>query len=93
LTGGAVEKILEAANITSNKNPIPFDSAKPAEWVGLRLGSSAATTRGLQEVEFSELGDIIADLIIAAASGDTELATADARQRCARLCARFPLTH
>lgn len=93
LSGGAVEKILEAANITSNKNPIPFDSAKPAEWVGLRLGSSAATTRGLQEAEFSELGDIIADLIIAAASGDTELATADARQRCARLCARFPLTH
>ena len=93
LTGGAVEKILEAANITSNKNPIPFDSAIPAEWVGLRLGSSAATTRGLQEAEFSELGDIIADLIIAAASGDTEQATADARQRCARLCARFPPTH
>ncbi len=91
LTGRAVEEILEAANITSNKNPVPFDSPKPAEWTGLRLGSSAATTRGLKEAEFSELGDIIADLITAAASGDTELATANARERCARLCTRFPL--
>ncbi len=91
LTGRAAEKILEASNITSNKNPVPFDSRKPAEWVGLRLGSSAATTRGFKETEFSELGDIIADLITAAASGDTENATANARERCAKLCARFPI--
>ena len=91
LTGGAAEKILEASNITTNKNPIPFDSAKPAEWVGLRLGSSAATTRGLKEAEFSELGDIIADLITAATSGDTDNAIANAQQRCARLCEQFPL--
>ena len=91
LTGSTVEKILEVSNITSNKNPIPFDYSKPAEWVGLRLGSSAATTRGLEEAEFSELGDIIADLIMAAASGDTEPAIETARERCSRLCTQFPL--
>ncbi len=91
LTGKAVENILEDANITSNKNPIPFDTQKPAKWVGLRLGSSAATTRGLKEDGFFELGQMIADLIQAVASGDTENAVASARERCAALCARFPI--
>ena len=91
LTGGSVEKILDGAGITANKNPIPFDSPKPAEWAGLRLGSSAATTRGLGEAEFSQLGNIIADLIIAAAAGETQQAVADARNRCAALCAGFPV--
>jgi glycine hydroxymethyltransferase len=91
LTGGAAEKILEASNITSNKNPVPFDRRNPAEWTGLRLGSGAATTRGLKEAEFSELGDIIADLLLVAACGDSQTVTEDARQRCALLCTRFPI--
>ena len=91
LTGNAAEKVLEASNITCNKNPVPFDSSKPAEWAGLRLGSSAATTRGFGQEEFSELGHVIADLITAAASGDMENATNKARERCARLCSEFPL--
>jgi glycine hydroxymethyltransferase len=91
LTGNAAEKVLEASNITCNKNPVPFDSPKPAEWAGLRLGSSAATTRGFGQEEFSELGHVIADLITAAASGDMENATNKARERCARLCSEFPL--
>lgn len=91
LKGQAVEKILEAAAITSNKNPVPFDAPKPVDWVGLRLGSGAATTRGLKEAEFSELGNIIADLILAEAGGDTELAIQKAQRQCAQLCARFPL--
>ncbi len=91
LTGMAVQNILEEAGITSNKNPIPFDAPKPADWVGLRLGSSAATTRGMKEAEFSELGRIIAELTLAVASGDTRHAVASARERCAALCARFPI--
>ena len=46
LTGQQSQDALSEINITSNKNPIPFDSAKPSEWKGLRLGSSAGTTRG-----------------------------------------------
>ena len=91
LTGRAAETILEASNITSNKNPVPFDKPKPAEWAGLRLGSSASTMRGFGETEFTELGHTIADLITAEASGDTETAIQNARARCAKLCAGFPI--
>lgn len=91
LTGKAVEEALQAANITSNKNPIPFDSPKPSEWAGLRLGSGAATTRGLSEDAFRKVGDIIADITLDLASGGTDGARSSARERCATLCARFPI--
>ncbi len=63
LTGQAVQDVLAEANITSNSNPVPFDSARPSEWVGLRLGVSAATTRGFKQKEFKVLGETIASLI------------------------------
>ncbi len=91
LTGKAVETVLERAGITANKNPIPYDSPKPAEWVGLRLGSAAATTRGLDEAAFTELGGFVADLILAAAAGEVETALVRAREGCAALSARFPV--
>jgi glycine hydroxymethyltransferase len=91
LTGAAAEVILDEANITTNKNPVPFDSPKPADWAGLRLGAGAATTRGLGEADFAELGRMIADLILAAATGDRDGAVASARERCAVLCGRFPI--
>ncbi len=92
LTGQRVEACLEAANICCNKNPVPFDSPRPSRWRGVRLGSGSATTRGLREPEFRELGDLIADLIEVATSadhsGDTVLA---ARRRVASICTRFPI--
>ena len=91
LTGQLVEMALEDANITSNKNPVPFDTPKPAEWVGLRLGSSAATTRGMGEKEFAQLGHIIASIIYGVAGGGAEKALAEAREHCANLCAEFPI--
>ena len=91
LKGKIVEDTLEKSNITSNKNPIPFDSKNPAAWVGLRLGTSAATTRGLKEIEFQALGNIIADLIFAAQSGETNSAINDARAKCALLTEKFPI--
>lgn len=91
LTGKTVETVLEDANITANKNPIPYDSPRPPEWVGLRLGAGAATTRGLKEREFTDLGEIIADLVDAAASGDSQAVVAASRARVAVLCERFPI--
>jgi glycine hydroxymethyltransferase len=91
LTGKSVESLLDGANITCNKNPIPFDASNPAEWKGVRLGSSAATTRGFDEAAFAELGDIIATLIHAGVQGDAEHILVSARQRTAGLCARFPV--
>lgn len=91
INGQRAEVILERANITANKNPVPNDSPRPPDWVGLRLGASAATTRGLKEPEFTQLGNIIADLIDAEAGGDSEAAVKTARAEVRKLCAAFPV--
>jgi glycine hydroxymethyltransferase len=91
LNGKQVEDVLARANITSNKNPIPGDSPRPAEWVGMRLGTSAATTRGLKEDEFKALGNVIADLIEAEAAGKADDVVEGAKATVARLTAAFPV--
>jgi len=63
ICGQQAQDALAKINITSNKNPIPFDSLNPSEWAGLRLGVSAATTRGLQTSDFEVLGKLIAEAI------------------------------
>ncbi len=91
LNGQQAQELLAQANITSNKNPIPFDSPKPAEWVGLRLGVSAATTRGFMEAEFEVLGALIGQLIAAQSKGDAQGAVEGAKTRVASLCQQFPI--
>jgi glycine hydroxymethyltransferase len=90
ITGKRAEAVLEQANITANKNAIPNDSPRPPEWVGLRLGVSAATTRGMKEGVFAQLGDMIADLIEAEAAQDTAATVTRCKASVARLCALFP---
>jgi glycine hydroxymethyltransferase len=90
VTGKRVEAVLEAANITANKNPVPNDGPRPADWAGLRLGTAAATTRGMREASFILLGGIIADLVEAEAAGDGQDAAERCRERVAGLCAEFP---
>ncbi|MEE8365583.1 MAG: serine hydroxymethyltransferase [Gammaproteobacteria bacterium] len=90
LTGQTVQDVLAEANITSNKNPVPFDSAQPSEWVGLRLGVSAATTRGLKQKEFKVLGDTIAALINHCNRAD-ETIIRKARQAVSELCDQYPI--
>ncbi len=91
LTGQQAENILAQANITSNKNPVPDDAPRPPDWVGLRLGTGAATTRGLKQAEFAALGEIIASLINAQSSEDAMQAVATARGKIADICADFPI--
>jgi len=91
LTGKQAERVLEAANITANKNAIPNDSPRPPEWVGLRLGAGAATTRGMKEAEFAAMGQIIADLIEAEVAGDTADVIAASAAKVADLCAAHPV--
>jgi len=90
LNGQQVQDALALVNITSNKNPVPFDSPQPSQWAGLRLGVSAATTRGLREVDFSELGSIIAATI--EGIGKNDLAQIDDhRNRVRKLCDNFAI--
>ena len=86
LRGQMLQDALAKVNITSNKNPIPFDSAKPSDWVGLRLGVSAATTRGLGKDEFKVLGKIIADV-----AHNTEQELSAHRNKISGICQRFPI--
>lgn len=91
MTGKRAEVVLERANITTNKNAIPNDSPRPPEWVGLRLGTGAATTRGLREEEFILLANTIADLIEAEAAGDADTTVKDAIATVSKLCKQFPV--
>ncbi len=63
ITGKDAEKALEAANITVNKNTIPFDQNKPFVASGLRIGTPAVTTRGMKEPEMVEIGRLIAEIV------------------------------
>jgi len=63
LTGKAAEAALGRANITCNKNGIPFDPEKPMITSGIRLGSPAGTTRGFGVAEFREVGQLIIEVL------------------------------
>jgi glycine hydroxymethyltransferase len=90
LSGQQVQDHLARINLTSNKNPVPFDSVNPSQWVGLRLGVAAATTRGLQRDDFKLLGEIIARTI-EHCEDDAVGQLQDDRHKVLQLCERFPI--
>ena len=93
-TGKAAEASLERALITTNKNAIPFDPAKPAVTSGIRLGSPAATTRGFGADEFRTVGGMINEVLegLSRSNDGTNAAAEQAvAQRVRALCARFPI--
>ncbi|WP_341213528.1 serine hydroxymethyltransferase [uncultured Limimaricola sp.] len=92
--GNATEDALGRANITCNKNGIPFDPEKPAITSGIRLGSPAGTTRGFGEAEFRQIADWIVEVTEGlAANGAEGNADVEAKVRgeVEELCQRFPL--
>jgi len=94
VTGKAAEASLERADITCNKNGIPFDPAPPAITSGLRLGSPAGTTRGFGPAEFRDIGHMIARVVDGLATNGEENnaeVEADVRAEVADLTGRFPI--
>jgi len=63
MSGKEVEKLLDRANITANKNSVPNDTRSMFATSGLRIGTPAATTRGLKEDDFALIGRLIARVI------------------------------
>ena len=63
ITGDKAEKILEEVGIACNKNAIPYDPNPPKITSGLRFGTAAATSRGFDENDFSEIGDLISEIL------------------------------
>ena len=92
-TGRAAEVALERANITCNKNGVPFDTAPFTVTSGIRLGTPAATTRGFGRAEFKRVGELIAR-VVDTLSGDGEgdpAVEARVRDEVLDLTARFPI--
>jgi glycine hydroxymethyltransferase len=88
ITGKQADALVSGINITANKNTVPFDPESPFVTSGLRLGSPAMTTRGLNTAEFVEIADIIADRLL---DPEDAMIAESCTRRVADLCARFPL--
>ncbi|RMH13114.1 MAG: serine hydroxymethyltransferase [Planctomycetota bacterium] len=93
LTGKDAEAWLESAGIITNKNGIPDDPRPPMVTSGLRLGSPAATTRGLREQEMKTIAAWIDRVLSSGLEGEAALAEATeaVRAEVRDLCAAFPL--
>ena len=85
-TGAEVQELLDAANITANKNTIPFDTQGVKLTSGVRLGTPAVTTRGMKEAEMHTIGQLISELIVKG-----EEAIPAVKEKVLALCEQFPL--
>ena len=86
LTGKVVEKLLDDAHITANKNTIPNDPKSPFVTSGIRLGTPAATTRGLKEEDFDQVAEAISIVI-----KEQEAGVEKARAIIKKLTDKYPL--
>jgi len=84
-TGKAAEERLHDVKLTVNRNTVPFDERKPTVASGVRMGTPAATMRGMDDADFSEIGRIIVEAL-----GDSP-DLAGLRARTEALCAKRPL--
>ena len=94
VTGKDTEKALGRANITCNKNGIPYDPQKPAITSGIRLGTPAGTTRGFEEREFKKIGEWIVKVIDGLASDgpDNNIDVEKwVKKEVIKLCGDFPI--
>ncbi|HEX2062115.1 MAG TPA: serine hydroxymethyltransferase [Thermoanaerobaculia bacterium] len=88
ITGKAAQQMLEDANITTNKNTIPFDQNKPMVASGIRIGTPAVTTRGLREPEMKTIAGLFARVLDSKGdAGVIEQVKRDVKE----LCDRFPI--
>ena len=88
LTGKVAEKVLVEADITTNKNMVPFDSRSPFQTSGLRFGTPAITTRGAKE---SLMGDIVEMIDTVLADVENDKTIASVREKVNATMKQFPL--
>ncbi len=85
-TGKEIEALLDTANITVNKNTIPFEKLSPFVTSGIRIGTPSVTTRGMKEEQMKVIGGLIADMIV-----NGEASAAKVKESVISLCEAFPL--
>lgn len=88
ITGKAAETLLGSANITVNKNSIPNDPEKPFVTSGIRLGTPAVTSRGFNENDCTELGNMIADLL---EGPQEQTLISKVKEQALALCVKYPV--
>jgi glycine hydroxymethyltransferase len=93
LTGKIAQETLDRANITCNKNAVPFETRSPFQASGIRLGSPAMTTRGMGEPEMAEIAGLIDGVLSAIGRPDEAAILAATKQRVVALITRFPLPY
>jgi glycine hydroxymethyltransferase len=93
LTAKKAQDMLDLANITCNKNTVPFETRSPFQASGLRLGTPAVTTRGMVEKDMEEIADCIDNVLRAIGKPDEATVIAATKQRILALTARFPLPY
>jgi len=93
VSGKATEASLERANITCNKNEIPFDPKPPTITSGVRVGTPAGTTRGFGPAEFRQIGQWIGEVVdgLSRDKKDNGAVEAKVREEVLALTARFPI--
>jgi len=91
--GNVTAESLSRANITCNKNGIPFDTESPMITSGIRLGSQAATTRGFGLKEFQKVGELITKTVkgVSSTPNDNSKVEDEVRKEVVELCSKFPI--
>lgn len=88
MTGKTAEHLLDEVGVTCNKNTIPFDTESPFVTSGIRLGTAAVTTRGFKEADMKEVAAVIGLVLNNPEDAEKQ---AEAAQRVAALCAKYPM--
>ena len=90
LTGKQAQLALEGANVTLNRNTVPGETRSPFQTSGIRIGTPAVTSRGMQEEEMREIGGIIHSVI---SNPDNPEVISEAQEKALALCGGFPLPY
>jgi glycine hydroxymethyltransferase len=93
LTGKVAQETLDRANITCNKNTVPFETRSPFQASGIRLGTPAMTTRGLKETEMEEIAGLIDGVLVAIGTPAEAAVLAATKEKVIALTSRFPLPY
>ena len=93
LTAKKAQETLDLANITCNKNTVPFETRSPFQASGLRLGTPAVTTRGMLEPDMDEIAACLDAVLRAIGTPQQDAVIAATKQRVIALTARFPLPY
>ncbi|MBS0632235.1 MAG: serine hydroxymethyltransferase [Verrucomicrobia bacterium] len=93
LTGKVAQETLDHANITCNKNTVPFETRSPFQASGIRLGTPAITTRGLKEADMVEVADCIDTVLAAVGTPALPDTLAKVKARVVALTGRYPLPY